>query len=322
MRVRGDARERREAAFAKVNLGLAVLGSRPDGYHEVRTVLQSIDFRDDVDVSLRVSHRRSVRLSCDNADLNHEGNLAFRAADLLLRKLRLKARVRIRLRKRIPVGAGLGGGSSDAAAVLRAISRLLADPAPRHSLVEVASALGSDVPYFLVGGTAFARGRGTEVTPLAELPPAWIALALPETEVSTAWAYRALSARREQELTTSGPPPRMKVVRSGPVSSAITSLKGLSEWMANDFEGVVFRQYPALGSIKSQILACGARHALLSGSGSAVFGIFDSQELAKRACEALAAEGSRALATRFVNRAAWGLRREASEGPVSSDSRN
>ena len=306
MRARGRWHRCCEAGFAKVNLGLRVLGRRPDGYHEIRTVFQSVELCDDVNVWLRTGGRPTVTLQCDLEGLNHEGNLAWRAADLLLRRLRLNAQVRIGLKKRIPVGSGLGGGSSDAGAVLRAISNLLVDPPTQDILLDVASALGSDVPYFLVGGTAVAAGRGTDVTPVRELPAAWTVLALPEIEVSTAWAYQALAESRAG-LTSSGAKATISRSDWGSPPPGLGDLESLPEWMLNDFEGVVFRRYPALREIKRQILAGGARHALLSGSGSALFGVFESPEAAARAADALSAQGVRAEAARFLSRADCGL---------------
>ena len=312
MRERGTWHQRCEAGFAKVNLGLRVLGRRPDGYHDIRTVFQSVELYDDVNVWLRMGGPPSVTLQCDLEGLNHEGNLAWRAADLLLHRLRLNAQVRIGLQKRIPVGSGLGGGSSDAGAVLRAISNLLVDPPSRHILLDVASTLGSDVPYFLVGGTAVGVGRGTDVTPARDLPAAWTVLALPEVEVSTAWAYQALAESRAG-LTSSGA--RATISRSdwGSPPPSLGDLESLGEWMLNDFEGVVFRRYPVLREIKHQILAGGARQASLSGSGSAVFGVLDSLAAASRVAGALAAQGVRAEAVRFLSRADCGLALEMDE---------
>lgn len=295
-----------EAGFAKVNLALRILGRRPDGYHDIRTVFQSVELYDDVNVWLRMGGPPSVTLQCNLEGLNHEGNLAWRAADLLLQRLRLNAQVRIGLKKRIPVGSGLGGGSSDAGAVLRAISNLLVEPPSRDVLLDVAKALGSDVPYFLVGGTAVATGRGTDVTPVRDLHAAWTVLALPDIEVSTAWAYQTLSESRAG-LTSSGARATISGSDWGSPPPSLGDLESLAEWMLNDFEGVVFRQYPALREIKRQILAGGARHALLSGSGSALFGVFDSLEAASRAAGALAAQGVRAEAARFLSRADCGL---------------
>ena len=301
-----SARRSRQVAFAKVNLGLRVLDRRPDGYHNVRTLLQAIDLTDQVSVSLEEGLGPSVTLECDRKDLEHEGNLAWMAADRLLRRLRLAASVRIRLRKRLPAGAGLGGGSSDAGAVLRALVALLPRRPASQDLIEVASDLGSDVPYFLVGGTALATGRGTEVSPLPDLPGAALVVALPDVEVSTAKAYRALAESRVTALTRSGRSHTMRGLGSCQTGSETGVWDRLSEWMHNDFEEVVFQQFPALADIKASLLAGGARHALMSGSGSAVFGMFDSPARARQVAAGLAEGGLRAEVSRFLGRAECG----------------
>ncbi len=306
MPVTASTRQSRQLAFAKVNLGLQVLDRRPDGYHNVRTLLQAIDLADDVWVSLGTEAGPSVALDCDRKDLEHEANLAWMAADRLLRRLRLTASVRIRLRKRIPVGAGLGGGSSDAGAVLRALADLLAEPPEHRDLVEVASDLGSDVPYFLVGGTAVATGRGTEVSALPDLAGATLVVALPDIEVSTANAYRTLAESRLAALTHLGRSPTMRGLGSYQTGSETGVWDSLSEWMHNDFEDVVFQQFPALADIKAGLLAGGARHALMSGTGSAVFGIFDSPGRARQMADGLALEGLRTVVSRFLGRSECG----------------
>ena len=296
-------REASRRAFAKLNLGLRVLDRRPDGFHNIRSVLQAIDFFDDVSVSLRAGSRGGVTLECNRADLANERNLAWIAADRLLRRAGSDASVQVRLRKRIPSGAGLGGGSSDAAAVLRALSALLPEPPARETLVEIAAGIGSDVPYFLTGGTALATGRGTEITALPDCPPAAVALALPAFEVSTAKAYRALSQGRAAGLT---PPADTDTIGGRGIArrdSTEGSIRGLPGGMANDFEGVVFQDFPALAEIKRGLLAAGARHALMSGSGAAVFGLFDSSAGAARAVRRLAAADVRAELCRFLTRA-------------------
>lgn len=301
--LRGGSSATRRAR-AKLNLALRVLGRRPDGYHDLETVFQAIDLHDDIEVTLRRGGVRSVGLSCDRADLEHEGNLAWRAAELLLRRLDLDLEVRIRLRKRIPAGAGLGGGSSDAAAVLRAMAALLRDPPARADLVAVAEALGSDVPFFLLGGTAFGTGRGTRLAPLPDLPQYPLALALPEVEVSTAWAYSALAAARSTGLTEPGKPGTMKELSPSLGRLARGDAAAFSDWMVNDFEGVVFRRFPELAEVRRRLLSCGARRALMSGSGAAVFGLFDSMQRAEEAAARLAAGGLRAQACRFAGREA------------------
>ena len=287
-------------AYAKVNLGLRVLNRRPDGFHNLRTVFQTVGLHDDLEVSVRTAARPGIDLACNREDLNHTGNLAWRAAALLLCRMQADTFVRIDLWKSIPSGAGLGGGSSDAGAVLRALAHLLSPAPPHDVLAEVAGEIGSDVPYFLVGGTAKGTGRGTRLAPLPEQGPRPIVLALPDVEVSTAWAYRALDKARETKLTSTVRSNRLKKVRSAPVRGSAGI--GLAERMTNDFESVVFDRFPSLGEIKREILSLGARRALLSGSGSAVFGMFDSFQSASLAASRLAASGIRAEAVRFVSR--------------------
>lgn len=296
-----------ESAFAKINLGLAVLDRRPDGFHNVATILQSISLCENVTVQMQSATKRSVELACDREDLANESNLAWRAADAVLSRTGLQARVRVEIRKTLPVGAGLGGGSSDAAAVLRAMSAMQFGTIPHRVLHEIACELGSDVPYFLKGGTAVAGGRGTDVLEIPALPPTAVLLVLPGIEVSTAWAYRALAdARRQGELTA-------RAVRRN-----ISGLDQAADWfegggfggsikhLENDFEAVVFQRFPAIRECKARLLACGARHALLSGSGSTVFGLFDSG-VVSGAHDTLEAEGFCVKRATFLSRADAGL---------------
>ncbi len=293
-------------AFAKLNLGLHVLDQRVDGYHNVWSVMQAIDICDDVSVSLIEGQGPSVRLDCDREDLANEHNLAWIAADRLLTGVGADAAVHVRLVKRIPPGAGLGGGSSDAAAVLRALDGLL-PAAPPGVLLEIAASIGSDVPYFLTGGTALAEGRGTEITALADLPARSVAVVLPAVEVSTAGAYRALAERRAGGLTHSGEPYTIDVYGSLRSVRGAGAVRDRLERMVNDFEDVVFQQHPALADVKVALLASGARQAALTGSGSAVFGLFDSTEEASRAAGRLEAVGLRVAVTRFLTRAECGI---------------
>ena len=310
---------RNEQGFAKINLGLRVLGRRPDGYHNIQTVFQSVDLSDDVEVEFRPAKRRTISLHCDQPDLNNRSNLAWRAAERLLTRLGVNARVHITLSKRIPVGTGLGGGSSDAGAVLRAISKLVAEPPPSRTLFDVASAIGSDVPYFLVGGAVTASGRGTDLSPIPELPPAWTVIALPDVSVSTVWAYQALADSRVTGLTQFPPWTRIENADLESLTFEAQGAKGLSERIHNDFESVVFQRYPALETIKRQLLANGARGASLSGSGSAVFGIFCSFHNASQAADSLSSEGARTEVARFLTRSDCGLALEMDKGPRETD---
>lgn len=288
-------RYHREPAFAKVNLGLQVLDSRPDGYHNLRTVFQSVDLADSVEVAVKPGEATAIELWCSRRDLNRPDNLAHRAVDLLLEQLGVSLRVRIRLEKRIPVGGGLGGGSSDAAAVLRSLWALLGGVSP-ESLGSVAGSLGSDVPYFLLGGTARGSGRGTDLVPLPDRPPRPVLLALPEISVSTAWAFRALDDARTARPAGGGTPQ--------PEPGHASDAAGAD--LHNDFEGVVFDRFPALRRIKRAMLRSGARQALLSGSGSAIFGIFETRASTRHAARRLEQSGVPALASQFLPRASCG----------------
>lgn len=270
-------------APAKINLSLRILGRRPDGYHELRTVFQSISLCDHLKISFTPGGRRGVFLDCDVPELNHPSNLAYRAADELLAAGNWRGSVAIRLEKKIPSGAGLGGGSSDAGAVLRALARVLKPVPPRNLLFEVAAKLGSDIPYFLVGGRAIAVGRGEEVYPLPDGPRKWGLVAAPNVQVSTPEAYAEWSRRHNASLT----PERRQFI----ISSFCSGIRVpeeteghiLAEPPANDFEEVVFRKIPELANWKQRLLDLGADVAMMSGSGSALFGLFPGRAHAREA---------------------------------------
>lgn len=300
-------------AYAKVNLGLRVLGRRPDGYHDICTLLQTVSLFDSLTVVLRPGPAR-VELSCDTPGLQGEANLAWRAADLLLRRTRSAARVSIELRKSVPVGAGLGGGSSDAAATLRALAAMLPQRPRKDQLAEVAAELGSDVPFFLLGGTAVASGRGTRLSPMEDLPPAWLAIARPPVEVSTAWAYGALAADRSRGAVDSNARMHIEPPRPGP-DAGRAHIPGLR----NDFEPVVLRHFPCVAEVKSRLLAAGARGALMTGTGSAVFGAFNSRELARAAARELCEAGVSAWPACYVGRVASTGRLSAPGSPEAAD---
>ncbi len=189
------------AAYAKINLTLEVLGRRPDGYHEVRTVLQVIDLRD----TLVVEGADALSLTCDRKDLEGEDNLALRAAHLLRVESGVSTGARLTLHKRIPIAAGLGGGSADAAAALRALDRLWGLGWPVERLAALAERLGSDVPFCLYGGTVLGEGRGERLTPLPVLPPRWVVLAAPvaamQGKTSALYARLASEDRSDGQAT-------------------------------------------------------------------------------------------------------------------------
>jgi 4-diphosphocytidyl-2-C-methyl-D-erythritol kinase len=265
-------------AFAKVNLRLAVLGRRPDGYHELRTIFQTISLHDDI--VLRAASRPGIELTVrGNSALGCEPvrrNLVYRAVDELRRELRIRSGVRIELVKRIPVGRGLGGGSSDAAAALIALLRLTHRTLPGERLTEIAAGLGADVPFFLFGGRALGVGHGNEVYPLPDIPRRTVlVVSPPEISVATADAYRWLRART-LKLTKIAADPKL-----WRFCALCWSPQGGG--LSNDFEAAVFRRHPRLAAIKRALLRGGAMEAALAGSGSAVFGLFQHPAQARRA---------------------------------------
>ena len=260
-------------AFAKVNLCLHVLGRRPDGYHELRTIFQAIALRDTLELS--IAKLRGIELEVSDPALSAgPDNLVYRAIEAIGCEVGLRGGIRAKLTKRIPVARGLGGGSSDAAAALIGMLRLTGHQRdfPPAKLMEIASRLGADVPFFLFGGRALAVNRGDEIYPLPDAPQRTIVLVSPRgIGVSTKDAYEWLSA----ELTNRANPPNIWKFcalcwsRQGEVS--------------NDFEAPVFRRHPRLGEIRDRLLQVGAAEAALAGSGSAVFGVFRNPAQARRA---------------------------------------
>jgi 4-diphosphocytidyl-2-C-methyl-D-erythritol kinase len=267
-----DVRSARIRALAKINLDLRVIGKRADGYHELRTIFQTISLADSIDLSFKPARRPAIML--DDA-LAIPNNLAVRAAQLAMDAMRATGRVEIRLTKRIPMGAGLGGGSSDAAAILLALPVLAGRVVELPRLLEIAGQLGSDVPFFLLGGRAAAIGRGTEIFPLPDSPARHGVLIAPGIHVSTAEAYRLLGAS-----LTSG----LQQNKIEGFQSQVWG-QGCPGTSANDFEGVVFEQYPRLGAIKRKLIRAGASPAMMTGSGSALFGLFDDRDQANHAVE-------------------------------------
>jgi len=263
-------RSARVRALAKINLDLRVLGKRPDGYHELRTIFQTITLADTLDIAFTPGRRNAVEIE---DPLAIPRNLAAQAAESVLDAVGIRGRVSIRLAKRIPMGAGLGGGSSDAAAVLLALPALAGRILPLSKLCELGAALGSDVPFFLLGGTAVGIGRGTELFPLPDRPPRAGLLVAPAVHVSTAEAYRRLSPRLTVELQES-------------TIFSFQSLvwdRGLPEAACNDFEAVVFEEHGRLAGLKKRLVRMGASPVLMSGSGSAIYGLFRGRAAARAA---------------------------------------
>lgn len=267
-------------SFAKINWFLEVLGKRPDGYHEVVTVLQTISLHDEI--TFRLNETGSHRLSCDDPAIpTDNSNLILRAANYLQDCFQDSFGAEIHLRKRIPAQGGLGGGSSNAAVTLVALSRLWKDSCVDTDLMDPAT-LGADVPFFLFGGCCAATGTGTTLMPLADGPKKQLIVVTPNAKVSTAEAYSSLNAA---SLTTSE--------SVSILSSSLADLISADSWpwpLRNDFERVIFEIEPEIGRAKNALLDAGARGALLAGSGSSVFGVFDSEAARNFALENLRCE--------------------------------
>ncbi len=292
------ARSARVRALAKVNLDLRVLGRRSDGFHELRTVFQTVSLADTIDIAFTPARRTSIWVTADVEIPG--GNIMERAAALALDAMRTAGRIEMHLKKRIPMGAGLGGGSSDAAAVLLALPALAGKALPLAEMVDVAATLGSDVPFFLLGGTAVGLGRGTELYPLPDRTAAFGLLVTPGIHVSTKEAYRDLA---RPKLTLESAQSIISVFQSYVWDQGRSPSESLG---CNDFEAVVFRRVPRLKVLKRQLERLGATPAMLSGSGSALFGVFRDRGQVRRARELLGKE--HALPIRFVTRAAYRAR--------------
>ncbi|MGA8222628.1 MAG: 4-(cytidine 5'-diphospho)-2-C-methyl-D-erythritol kinase [Candidatus Acidiferrales bacterium] len=267
-------RSLRLRAFAKVNLCLHVLGKRPDGYHELRTIFQTISLHDTLTLSVTPgSPGLSILLQSNDPTLPlGPENLVTRAIQAIAPEIGFQGSIAAHLEKRIPVARGLGGGSSDAAAALIGMLRLTGREMPLPKLIEIAAGLGADVPFFLFGGRALAVNRGDEIYPLSDAPRRTIVVVSPkDIGVSTKDAYQWISA----ELTRLEKPNRI-----WGFCALCWSREGAG--VSNDFEGPVFHRHPRLGEIRDGLLKRGAAEAALAGSGSAVFGVFRNPAQARR----------------------------------------
>jgi 4-diphosphocytidyl-2-C-methyl-D-erythritol kinase len=265
-------------AFAKINLGLRVLGRRADGYHEIRTVFQTVTLHDTL--SFEPAPGGRLELACTDPTIpTDESNLVLRAASLLRERRGVSRGARARLEKSIPAGGGLGGGSSDAAAALLALNYLWNLAADARELSELGARLGADVPFFLTGGTALGTGTGTDIKPLEDAPKRRLVVVTPSVRVSTAEAYKALSA---PALTKADGVDNLSVSRT-----EADFPDSLCDVMSNDFEAVVVRLHPEVGRARDALLGAGAVQASLSGSGSSVYGVFENELEAGRAARQL-----------------------------------
>ena len=263
---------------AKINLSLEILGRRPDGYHELRTVFQTIDLHDD----LEVLPGPEVELTCSGTIDVPTGpaNLVVRAAESLRRRFDVRSGATLRLVKRIPVGAGLGGGSADAAGAIVALDQLWQLRTTLAERLEVAAELGADVPFFLYGGRALGSGRGDHLARLEVSSQLVVLLGVPPFQAATSEVFGWWAGR----LTPQG-----KDVRLRRLLETRESGLGSSATAVNDLEAVAFVRWPVLRRFRDGLLDHGASAALLSGSGSSVYGVFDTQDSRDRAARALGA---------------------------------
>ena len=259
-------------SFAKINLALYVLNKRKDGYHNIETVFQSISLKD----RLVIRKSPDLKVTCDNPDVPRgPANLACRAALLVKKAFAVKENVHIHIEKRIPMAAGLAGGSSNAAAVVKGLLKFWKIRPDKRKIARILRDLGSDVSFCYAGGTQLGRGRGERLTPLPPFPKCHVALVNPGVRVSTAWAYRKL----KRNLTQSN---KLANLTKGYIDCLEKRLT-LKEFLHNDFEEPVLKAHPVIRRILASLEAFRPEAALMSGSGSSVFGLFGDKESALRA---------------------------------------
>jgi len=265
-----------ETAYAKINLGLNILGKREDGYHEVAMIMQSVGLAD----TITITEGKGIEISTNVEGLScGSDNLAYKAAALLAERFKLEPNVHINLEKHIFMAAGLAGGSSDAAAVLRGLNKYWQLGLSTDELRLEAAKLGSDIPFCIEGGTAMALGRGELITPLADFPKTIVILAKPKgIEVSTAWVYKNYNEGRVIRVP--------KIYRMA--EHIAEGAHAIWPYFGNVLETVTIPEYPVLASIKAAMVSAGAYYAMMSGSGPTVFAFADSQAIAHQILEALA----------------------------------
>jgi 4-diphosphocytidyl-2-C-methyl-D-erythritol kinase len=273
-------------APAKINLSLRVVGRRADGYHLLDTIMVPVSLYDDLDIrklrrttKTKKLARPEIKVICHYLSVpQDENNLAHRAARLLLEQAKSDQPIKIRIRKRIPVGAGLGGGSTDAAATLVGLNRLLKLCLSEKQLERLALRLGADVPFFIRGRPARVRGIGERLSPLGRIFRPWIVIVFPGFAVSTAWVYGNLPRKLTKHRVNTS------------IAASLTAFDNLATLLVNDLECVTIRRYRKIAAIKQRLLRLGAVGSLMSGSGSSVFGLFRSKRKAEDAFRRLRQE--------------------------------
>lgn len=263
------------SAPAKVNYRLDVLRKRPDGYHDLRMIMQRVDLCDTIRITITDS--KEIRVTCGQQGIpDGPGNIAWKAARAMLEYAPQPVGIEIDITKRIPVAAGLGGGSSDAATVLMGLNEMLSLGLDREKLMEIGVTLGADVPFFVFAHTAIAEGIGEILTPIERIPRPWLVLINPNVPVSTAWAFKNLRLTPDKDDHI--------------MPHFFDTIGELCAILGNDLESVTVSCFPVIAEIKKELELHGARASLMSGSGPTVFGIFEHESVARKAAEDIAAE--------------------------------
>ncbi|MGB9079871.1 MAG: 4-(cytidine 5'-diphospho)-2-C-methyl-D-erythritol kinase [Desulfuromonadaceae bacterium] len=256
------------SAPAKINYLLDVIGKRPDGYHDLRMIMQRVNLYDKITLTRTDSPGITVTCNAKGAP-DGPANIAWKAARTLLDPAEARTGVCIEIIKNIPVAAGLGGGSSDAASVLMGMNELLRLGLTDQQLMEIGCKLGADVPFFIFKTTALAEGIGEKLTPLPNMPKCWILLINPGVPVSTAWVYRSLQLTSKRELNR--------------LPEFFESIEHVVSILSNDLESVTIPAFPVIADIKARLMDLGAVGSMMSGSGPTVFGVFKSFDAAEEA---------------------------------------
>lgn len=268
-------------ARAKINLGLDVIGKRPDGYHEVRMIMQSINIYDSL--CMRKSSEPGIRISTNRSYLpTNQDNLIYKAVRLMMDEFEIRSGMDIELDKFIPVAAGLAGGSSDAAAAMIGMKKLFSLKVSAKELMELGVAIGADVPFCIMRGTVLAEGIGEKLTRLKPMPSCPIVIAKPGISVSTKFVYQNL--KLDENTVHPDIDGMVAAINRGDIAAVCSG-------MGNVLESVTIREYPVIDKIKQQMMASGAVNAMMSGSGPTVFGIFGDRQSAGDCADALRASG-------------------------------
>lgn len=271
-------------APAKINLGLRVVGKRDDGYHLIDTIMVAVSLFDEIEITKRkiansIKYVDRLTVTSDTAALpKGEKNIVYRAAKMFMETANSNEPIKIHIRKRIPVGAGLGGGSSDAAATLIGLNRLLRLEYSSAMLKKIAYSLGADVPFFIEAVPARAKGIGEKLSRIAKPPWNWAIILYPGFPIETGWVYQNFQ------------PTLTKLHANTSITSLLKKPSGRNRMLVNDLETVTLARYPQIGLLKRKLIEEGAVSSLMSGSGSAVFGLFESKERATKALSQLRKE--------------------------------